>query len=77
MAALGPFFAVDIHPPDALPVQPWRPLLDLVEQPGLMTTRIDALGLRSNSAGDLAGCWDASTDQPGCAACVPFDSHSP
>jgi len=43
MAALGPFFAVGIHPPDAIPVQPWRPLPDLVEQPGLLTGRIDAV----------------------------------
>ncbi len=43
IAALGPFFAVGIHPPDAVPIQPWRPLLDLVEQPGLMITRIDAV----------------------------------
>lgn len=43
IAALGPFFAIGIHPPDAIPVQPWRPLLDLVEQPGLIMTRIDAV----------------------------------
>jgi hypothetical protein len=43
IAALGPFFAVDIHPPAALPTQPWRPLLDLVEQPALMMTRIDTV----------------------------------
>ncbi|MHB8188354.1 MAG: hypothetical protein ACYDDU_20260 [Dermatophilaceae bacterium] len=43
ISALGPFFAVSIHPPAAIPGQPWRPLLDLVEQPGLMMARIDAV----------------------------------
>jgi len=26
----------DTHPPGAIPILPWRPLLDLVEQPDLM-----------------------------------------
>jgi len=43
IAALGPFFAVGIHPSAAIPVQPWRPLLDLVEQPGLLAARIDGV----------------------------------
>jgi hypothetical protein len=31
LAALGPFFAVDVHDPGAVPVRPWRPLREFVD----------------------------------------------
>jgi hypothetical protein len=35
LAALGPFFAVEAHRPGADPAPPWRPLGELIRQPGL------------------------------------------
>jgi hypothetical protein len=34
LAALGPFFAVDAHPPGEAPAPPWRPFREVAERPG-------------------------------------------
>lgn len=49
IATLGPFFAVDSHPYDAIPIPPWLTLLDLVEQRELLMSRISVV--RSALAG--------------------------
>lgn len=44
LAALGPFFAVDRHPPGARPTGPWRPVTDLTDLAGpgaALRARID------------------------------------
>jgi len=42
LAALGPFFAVDSHPPGEAPAPPWRPVSELATQPGVLSQRIAA-----------------------------------
>jgi hypothetical protein len=39
----GPFFAVQRHPRGAAPVAPWRPLRELIDQPGTLAERIAAI----------------------------------
>ncbi|HJP73887.1 MAG TPA: hypothetical protein VJ914_06445 [Pseudonocardiaceae bacterium] len=39
----GPFFAVHEHQQGAAPVAPWRPLRELVDQPGVLAERIAAI----------------------------------
>lgn len=43
LAALGPFFAVRSHPPDADPEVPWRPLRELADEPGPMLSRVGSV----------------------------------
>ena len=40
LAALGPYFAVDVHRPGAPPRPPWQPLGDLVSSPDALAGRI-------------------------------------
>jgi hypothetical protein len=42
MTDWGPFFAVHDHPAGAVPVLPWRPLRELLDEPGLLAERIAA-----------------------------------
>jgi hypothetical protein len=44
LAALGPFFAVDAHPPGESPQPPWLPLGELIRRPELLRRRIAAVG---------------------------------
>jgi FhuF 2Fe-2S C-terminal domain len=41
LTALGPFFAADAHDPHTTPVSPWRPMSELVEDPAVLTTRVE------------------------------------
>ncbi len=43
LAALGPFFAVETHPPGTGPTAPWRPLRELAGAAGPLRTRIEAV----------------------------------
>ena len=40
---LGAFFAIDSHPPGREPVPPWRPFRELVDSPGSLRIRVDAV----------------------------------
>jgi Ferric iron reductase FhuF-like transporter/FhuF 2Fe-2S C-terminal domain len=44
LVALGPFFAVSSHPPDAAPVPPWRPASELTGPSGPLRMRIASVG---------------------------------
>ena len=43
LVALGPFFAVSSHPPEAAPVPPWRPASELTGPSGPLRERIAAV----------------------------------
>jgi Ferric iron reductase FhuF-like transporter/FhuF 2Fe-2S C-terminal domain len=43
LAALGPFFAVSTHPPQAIPLPPWRPVSELTGRHGPLRARMDAV----------------------------------
>lgn len=43
LASLGPFFAVNLHPPGAPPAPPWRPLRELTDQPEPLLARIGSV----------------------------------
>lgn len=43
LAALGPFFAVDSHPPGEAPVAPWRPVSELTTPSPALRGRIDSV----------------------------------
>lgn len=43
LAALGPFFAVETHPPGSGPTAPWRLLRELTATAGPLRTRIEAV----------------------------------
>jgi FhuF 2Fe-2S C-terminal domain len=43
LAALGPFFAVDGHPPGAAPQPPWRPLEELTSSPAVLRARVETV----------------------------------
>ena len=51
LATLGPFFAVDWHPPGEAPAPPWRPFRDLAEQPGTLLDRIASVRAALAAAG--------------------------
>jgi hypothetical protein len=58
LAALGPFFAVSSHLPDASPVAPWRPANELASPGGPLRERIAAArarlaARRSRAAGEI------------------------
>jgi FhuF 2Fe-2S C-terminal domain len=53
LAALGPYFAVDVHHPGAPPRPPWQPLGDLVSSPDALAGRIGEVRERLAAA---AGC---------------------
>ena len=53
LAALGPYFAVDVHRPGAPPRPPWQPLGDLVSSPDALAGRIGEVRERLAAA---AGC---------------------
>jgi hypothetical protein len=40
---LGPFFAVHSHPPGCGPAAPWRPFRELVDSPGSLRIRVEAV----------------------------------
>jgi hypothetical protein len=42
LAVLGPFFAVEAHPPGTVAPAPWRPVSELVAQPNALLGRITA-----------------------------------
>jgi hypothetical protein len=52
LAAFGPFFAVDSHPPGEPPRPPWRPLRDLAERPGSLLDRIASVRAALAAAGE-------------------------
>jgi FhuF 2Fe-2S C-terminal domain len=53
LAALGPYFAVDSHPPGSPAAPPWRPLGELIRAPGALAARIGDVRARLAAA---AGC---------------------
>jgi hypothetical protein len=53
LAALGPYFAVDSHPPGSHVCPPWRPLGELISTPGALAARIGDVRARLAAA---AGC---------------------
>src|SRR6516162_7515982 len=59
LAALGPYFEVDVHHPGAPPRPPWQPLGDLVSSPGALAVRIGEVRERLAAA---AGCPPAGVE---------------
>ena len=51
LAALGPYFAVDVHRPGSPPLPPWQPLGELVSSPGALAVRIGEVRERLAAAG--------------------------
>jgi FhuF-like iron-sulfur protein len=54
LAAFGPFFAVETHPMDSLPQEPWHAMSELVENPGILLDRILAVRAALAAAGGQA-----------------------
>ena len=59
LAALGPYFAVDVHRPGSPVRQPWQPLGELTSSPGAMARRIGEVRERLAEA---AGCPAAAVE---------------
>jgi hypothetical protein len=59
LAALGPYFAVDVHRPGAPPRPPWRPLGELTGSPDALAARIGEVRERLAAA---AGCPPTSVE---------------
>jgi hypothetical protein len=53
LAALGPYFEVEVHPPGSAPRPPWRPLGELISAPDALTAWIGEVRARLAAA---AGC---------------------
>jgi hypothetical protein len=53
LAALGPYFAVDSHPPGSAACPPWRPFGELISAPDKLAARIGEVRARLAAA---AGC---------------------
>ena len=56
LARLGPFFALETHPAGSAPHAQWRPLEELLRQPGALEARVAAV---------RAALADAGGRQPG------------
>jgi hypothetical protein len=52
LAALGPFFAVDVHDPTTAPSPGWRPFSDLLDIPGVLLARVEAARAVLATAGE-------------------------
>ncbi len=59
LAALGPYFAVDVHPPGSPPSPPWQPLGELTGSPDALAARIGEVRERLATA---AGCPAAGVE---------------
>jgi hypothetical protein len=59
LAALGPYFAVDVHRPGSPVRPPWQPLGELTSSPGAMARRIGEVRERLAAA---AGCPAAAVE---------------
>jgi hypothetical protein len=59
LAALGPYFAVDVHRPGSPVRQPWQPLGEQTSSPGAMARRIGEVRERLAAA---AGCPAAAVE---------------
>src|SRR6185437_2783699 len=59
LAALGPYFAVDVHRPGSPVRPPWQPLSELTDSPGALAGRIGEVRERLAAA---AGCPAASVE---------------
>jgi len=59
LAALGPYFAVDVHRPGVPPRPPWQPLGELIGSPDALAGRIGEVRERLAAA---AGCPPASVE---------------
>jgi hypothetical protein len=53
LAALGPYFAVEVHPSGSAACPPWQPLGELINAPGALAARIGEVRARLAAA---AGC---------------------
>ncbi|HEY6425402.1 MAG TPA: (2Fe-2S)-binding protein [Pseudonocardiaceae bacterium] len=51
LAAFGPFFAVQTHPPDSLPRKPWHAMNELVEDPDVLMGSVAAVRARLAAGG--------------------------
>jgi hypothetical protein len=59
LAELGPYFAVDSHPPGSPVGPPWQPLGELISAPGALAARIGDVRARLAAA---AGCQAADVE---------------
>jgi hypothetical protein len=59
LAALGPYFAVDVHRPGSPVCPPWQPLGELISSPGALACRIGEVRERLAAA---AGCPAAAVE---------------
>jgi hypothetical protein len=59
LAALGPYFAVDVHRPGSPVRPPWQPLGELISSPGALARRIGEVRERLAAA---AGCPAAAVE---------------
>ncbi|MGH3796103.1 MAG: (2Fe-2S)-binding protein [Pseudonocardiaceae bacterium] len=51
LAELGPFFAIDTHTSGSAPHRPWRPMIELVEDPSVLMARVLAVRAALGAAG--------------------------
>jgi FhuF 2Fe-2S C-terminal domain len=71
LSGLGPFFAVRVHRPGAVPAPPWRPLRELTERPEPLLRRIRAVrAALAGQGGEVPLRVAASVMQQGLAARV-------
>lgn len=54
LAAFGPFFTVETHPPGSLPQEPWHVMSELVEDRGVLMDRVLAVRAGLAAAGGQA-----------------------
>ena len=59
LAALGPYFAVDVHHPGSPLCPPWRPFGELISSPGALACQIDEVRERLAA---VAGCPAAAVE---------------
>lgn len=51
LAALGPYFAADSHDPSAAARDPWRPMSELLDDPNVLSGRVDTVRTYLAAAG--------------------------
>lgn len=53
LAALGPYFAAEVHAPGSEPGAPWRPMTELLDDPDVAAGRVEAVRTYLATAGQV------------------------